>query len=300
MNFTILGAGGYVARRHLQAIKDTGNDLIAAFDPDESAKSVVNEYFPNARFFSHKDQYSKFIGSRSGKIDYTSICTPSFLHKQQIIESLSFGIDVICEKPLVLNIDDLKTLQKYEKKSGAKIYTILQLRKHPILLDIKKRIFSDRFYDVSLTYITPREQWFYESWHGNKDKSGGIAFNIGIHFFDMLLFMFGAKKSLEVYVSDYKKLGGFISFENADVRFYLSTDENDSKQPLRHIVIDGFEYDFSKVSDDLHTVAYKDVISGRGVDMDDSVPSLYLSQEIANADQFDCNDFSRLHSKLIQ
>jgi UDP-N-acetyl-2-amino-2-deoxyglucuronate dehydrogenase len=277
--FGLIGAAGYIAVRHMQAIKETGNSLVAALDPNDSV-GVIDNYFPNASFFTEFEQFDRHIevyrrADRNNAIDYISICSPNYLHDSHMRFALRSGADAICEKPIVLNPEDLEDLLAVENDTGQKINTILQLRLHHTIIEIAEKIKnnpSDKKYDVDLIYVTSRGQWYLQSWKGNVEKSGGIATNIGVHFFDMLHFLFGELQENKVYLSQDTKTGGYLEYENARVRWFLSLDETDVPQHLREkgqrtyrsITINGDEIEFSGGFTDLHTRSYEEILAGRG------------------------------------
>ena len=297
-NFVLIGAAGYIAPRHMKAIKDTGNDLLAAVDPNDSV-GIIDSYFPDAHFFVEFERFDRHVDKlkRKGvKIDYTSICSPNYLHDAHIRWALRSGIDAICEKPLVLNPWNLDALKEIEEETGKRIYNILQLRVHPSIVALKDRIEKEykeknKKYLIDLTYITSRGRWYFVSWKGNLEKSGGVATNIGIHFFDMLIWIFGAVKHQEVHYSEpLKKMSGYIELEKAEVRWFLSVDFNDlpdevkakNQRTYRSITFDGEEIEFSGGFTDLHTVVYKDILNGGGFGVDDARPSIELVYRIRN------------------
>lgn len=285
-NFALIGAAGYIAPRHLQAIKYTKNQLIAALDPSDSV-GVMDSYFPDASFFTEFEIFDRFIhkcsrSSEPGKVDYISICSPNYLHDSHIRFALRAGASAICEKPLVLNPWNIDALQQIEKETQSKVNTILQLRLHPSIIDLKRNISSREHnakkFDVDLTYITSRGKWYLQSWKGNIDKSGGIATNIGVHFFDMLHFLFGDLQDSKVYLNSDMKTGGFLEYENARVRWFLSLDINDvpvkyqeqGQRTFRSITIDGEELEFSGGFTDLHSLSYQEILNGNGFGLEDN------------------------------
>ena len=297
--FALIGAAGYIAPRHMQAIKDTGNQLVAALDLADSV-GILDRYFDNVDFFTEFERFDRHIElqkrkNKKSKIDYISICSPNYLHDAHIRFALRVGSDAICEKPLVLNPWNLDGLQEIEKESGRKIYNILQLRVHPEIIKIKEKRQKikdkQKKADIELTYITSRGKWYQYSWKGQLEKSGGVATNIGIHFFDMLMWIFGKVQYSEVHYSDNKKVAGFLELEHANVRWYLSLDKNDlpekaineSKSTYRSILIDGEELEFSGGFTDLHTMVYQDILNGKGYGLDDARPSIELAYEIRHA-----------------
>jgi UDP-N-acetyl-2-amino-2-deoxyglucuronate dehydrogenase len=289
--FALTGVAGYIAPRHLQAIHDTGNQLVAAMDPHDSV-GILDRYFPHASFFTEFERFDRHLErlkrdpSRDA-IDFLSICVPNYLHDAHIRLALRVGANALCEKPLVANPWQLDALQELESEYPGKVYTILQLRVHPALIELKKKLDllpKDKRHQVSLSYITSRGPWYQYSWKGDEDKSGGIATNIGIHFFDMLSWFFGAVKDKEVYLSEELRMSGMLELENADVNWYLSIDRSDlpeeavaKGQPTyRSITIDGEEVEFSGGFTDLHTVMYQETVAGRGFGMEHARPSIEL------------------------
>lgn len=294
-NFAIIGIAGYIAPRHVKAIKDTGNKLIAALDPFDSV-GFLDSYFPEADYFSEYERFDRHIDKlkRQGiKTDYISICSPNYLHDSHIRFALKNGSEAICEKPLVLNPWNVDALAEIEKETGKKVNTILQLRLHPSIIKLKQKIEQNqqKIYDIDLTYITSRGNWYYFSWKGDIQKSGGIATNIGIHFFDMLIWLFGEVKEQKVFLSQHNKASGFIFLKNARVRWFLSLDINDmpielreqSKRTFRSITLDGEEIEFSDGFTDLHTESYKNIIAGNGFGLAQARPSIELVYSIRNA-----------------
>jgi len=294
-NFALMGAAGYIAPRHLKAIKETNNNLIAALDRFDSV-GVMDSYFPKADFFVEFERFDRHIEKlrRSGvPLDYVSICTPNYLHDAHIRMALRSGADAICEKPLVLNPWNVDALMDIQKESGRKIHTILQLRLHPSIIALKKKIDlanSNTKYDVDLTYITSRGKWYDISWKGDSSKSGGIATNIGIHFFDMLAWLFGNVQENTVHLREKDKSAGYLEFEKARVRWYLSIDENSlpdrisqlGQRTYRSITINGEELEFSSGFTELHTDSYLQILKGEGFGLDDAKESIKIAQKIRN------------------
>ena len=289
-NFGMIGVAGYVAPRHLRAIKDTGNKLIVALDKFDSV-GIMDSYFPNADFFVEFERFDRHVEKikRQSNIslDYVSICTPNYLHDSHIRMALRRGADAICEKPLVLNPWNLEALQAIEKETDNKVNTILQLRLHPSIIALKKKIDSSdnkSKYDVDLTYITSRGNWYDVSWKGDESKSGGIATNIGIHFFDMLSWIFGNIQESIVHLREKDKSAGFLEFEKARVRWFLSIDENSlpdfvrekGQRTFRSITVDGEELEFSSGFTDLHTESYKKILMGEGFGLEDAKSSIEI------------------------
>ena len=284
--FALIGAAGYVAPRHLQAIKSNGGVLEAALDPSDSV-GVLDSYFPQARFFTLFERFDRHIDRlrREGRpVDYVSVCSPNYLHDAHVRFALRSGADAICEKPLVLNPHNLDGLQDIERSTNRKVYTITQLRLHPAIDALKTAIATapGRIHDVSLTYVTARGSWYYTSWKGDEAKSGGIATNIGVHFYDMLSFVFGALQSNVVHHRAIDCASGYLEYERARVRYFLSINRRDlprqaaktQKTSFRSVVVDGREIDFSDGFTDLHALSYKEILAGRGFTLDQVRPSV--------------------------
>lgn len=297
-NFAIIGVGGYIAPRHLKAIKETGNNLLVALDKSDSV-GIMDSYFPKADFFTEPERFERHVyklqhGSGE-KLDIFSICTPNYLHDAHIRMALLNGADAICEKPLVLNPWNIDALSELEKETGHKIYNILQLRLHPAIIELKKKIEAgdpNKIYDVDLTYITSRGKWFHYSWKGDIAKSGGLATNIGIHFFDMLQYIFGKKKMLVVHHRDNHVVSGYLELEKARVRWFLSVDSEylpddikaKGQTTYRSIQIAGDELEFTGGFTDLHTESYKNILAGKGFGLDQAKPSIEMVHFIRNAE----------------
>lgn len=344
-NFGLIGAAGYIAPRHLKAIKETGNTLLAALDPFDSV-GIMDSFFPDAAFFTEPERFDRHLDkmrrSGNGHIDYVSICSPNYLHDAHIRMALRNGAHAICEKPIVLNPWNVDALMEIEKESGQNIYTILQLRHHPAIIALKEKVTKElnaqipkhasspqegrssnmeslnpsvprggttirdlnqeslnlKSYDIDLTYITSRGAWYHRSWKGDIEKSGGVATNIGVHFFDMLTWIFGPAKENVVHLSEIDRAAGFLQLENARVRWYLSIDRADlakanpkqinkstNQQPLttyRSITVKGEEIEFSGGFTDLHTVSYQNILEGKGYGLADARPSVYIVHSIRN------------------
>ena len=307
-NFAIIGCAGFIAPRHLKAIKETGNNLIAALDKSDSV-GILDKFFDNVDFFTeferfdrHAEKLKRMDGKN--KIDYVSICSPNYLHDSHIRFALRIGADAICEKPLVINPWNLSSLQRLEEETGKRVFTVLQLRLHPALKELKKEVEkSNKKYDIDLTYITPRGKWYEYSWKGDVSKSGGLATNIGIHFFDMLIWIFGKVVNVEVHHSDKSKIGGYLELENARVKWFLSIDKKDlpkdSANPsFRSIKIDGKELEFSDVFADLHTEVYKEILAGRGFGIKEVRPCIELADQIRQAKPL-INDLKNVHPFML-
>jgi len=294
-NFAITGVAGYIAPRHLQAIKDTGNNLVAAVDPHDSV-GILDRYFSKTSYFTEFERFDRHLEKlrrthSSEKADYLSICSPNNLHDAHIRLALRVGADAICEKPLVLNPWNLDQLQEIESETGKKVYTILQLRVHTSLAAIKKEIEkkkSTRKHDVVLTYITSRGPWYNYSWKGREEVSGGVATNIGIHFFDMLMWMFGGVQKNHLFLREANKASGFFELKNANVKWFLSIDGNDlpkeavekHKSTYRSITIDGKEIEFTEGFTDLHTKIYEEIIKGHAFGIETARPSIEAAYDI--------------------
>ena len=295
-NFGLIGVAGYIAVRHLKAIKDTGNNLLASLDKFDSV-GLLDSYFPKSDFFVEFERFDRHFDKlkRTGtKIDYVSICSPNYLHDSHIRFALRHQADAICEKPIVLNPWNIDALQEIEKETGRKIYTILQLRLHPKIAELREKIRNgpkNKVYDIDLSYITSRGNWYYISWKGDIQKSGGIACNIGIHFFDMLGWIFGEVKNNVVNISEPSKAAGYLDLANARVRWFLSLDYNDIPKEtkekgqitFRSILIEGEELEFSEGFTELHTATYRDIIAGNGFGLDDARQSVITAYDIRNA-----------------
>ena len=294
-NFILIGAAGYIAPRHMKAIKQTGNNLIAAYDPYDGV-GVIDSHFPNAHFFTEFERFDRHVEKlkRAGtKIDYVSICSPNYLHDSHIRYGLRIGADVICEKPLVLNPWNVDALIELEAEYKNNVHTILQLRHHEAILELKDKITngpSDKVYDIDLTYITSRGNWYYTSWKGNVEKSGGIASNIGVHFFDMLQWIFGPLENSSVDIKTKDTNSGKSTFKQANVNWYLSINANNLPQQaknnglstFRTLTVDGEEIEFSKGFTDLHTVSYQHILDGKGYGLADAKSSIEIVSEIRN------------------
>ena len=295
-NFGLIGVGGYIAVRHLRAIKDTGNNLLASLDRFDSV-GLLDGYFPQSDFFVEFERFDRHFDKlkRTGtKIDYVSICSPNYLHDSHIRFALRQQAEAICEKPIVLNPWNVEALQEIENETGRKIYTILQLRLHPKIVELREKIRNgpeDKIYDVDLSYITSRGNWYYISWKGDVQKSGGVATNIGIHFFDMLGWIFGDTIKNIVHISQPDKAAGYLELEKARVRWFLSIDQNDlpdaakatGKRTFRSIMIEGEEIEFSEGFGELHTESYKEILNGKGFGLQDARQSVITAFTIRNS-----------------
>jgi UDP-N-acetyl-2-amino-2-deoxyglucuronate dehydrogenase len=294
-HFALIGAAGFVAPRHLRAIKETGGRLLAALDRSDSV-GVIDSYFPDARFFSEFERFDRFIDLKhrqGGRIDFISICSPNYLHDAHSRFALRSGADAICEKPLVLNPHNIVGLADLERDTGRRIHTILQLRLHPAIQDLRARVAArpaGEIHDVDLTYITARGAWYYASWKGDEAKSGGVATNIGVHFYDMLGFVFGEMRRNVVHHRAVDSAAGYIEYERARVRWFLSINARDlpaglpmGKRTYRSITVDGAELEFSEGFADLHIASYREILAGRGYGLDAVRPSIETVAHIRNA-----------------
>jgi UDP-N-acetyl-2-amino-2-deoxyglucuronate dehydrogenase len=306
-NFAILGVGGYIAPRHLKAIRDTGNQLIAAVDPFDSV-GILDRYFHDVRFFTEIERFDRHLEKLNRnhperKADYLSICTPNYLHDAHCRLALRIGADAICEKPLVINPWNLDQLAALEAESPGRIYTVLQLRVHPALLKIKKALKGEKRgsqHQVKITYITARGPWYNVSWKGVEEKSGGVATNIGIHFFDMIQWLFGEFGEVKVYLKEKDRMSGFIELERAQVNWFLSVNREDLPVPIepgepmtyRSITIDGEEIEFSGGFTDLHTRVYERTLAGEGFRIEDARGSIDLTYQIRQAELSPLDDLA--------
>lgn len=293
-NFALIGAAGYIAPRHLKAIKETNNSLLAAYDVFDSV-GVMDSYFPKADFFVEYERFDRHVEKlryeQGVRLDYTSICTPNYLHDAHIRMALRAGSDAICEKPLVLNPWNIDFLKKIEENTNRRIWNILQLRVHPSIIALKQEIENgpaDKVYDIDLTYLTSRGHWYYTSWKGDLQKSGGIATNIGVHFFDILSWIFGDVKSNKVHVREHDRASGFLELHRANVRWFLSINEETLPQSIidqgqrtyRSIKIEGKELEFSGGFSDLHTTAYRSILEGKGYGIDETRQAIQIVHDI--------------------
>lgn len=292
-NFALIGAAGFIAPRHLKAIKDTGNNLVAAMDKFDSV-GIIDSYFPHADFFTEFERFDRHIDKlrRQGqKVDYVSICSPNYLHDSHIRFALRQQADAICEKPLVLNPWNVDALAEIEKETGKKICTILQLRLHPSIIKLREEVLANKtnkIYDVDLTYITSRGQWYHHSWKGDESKSGGIATNIGIHFFDMLLWIFGDLKTVKMGKRGADHASGYLELSRARINWFLSINEDhlpnsvkeQGKRTFRSLKMDNHEIEFSDGFTDLHTTSYLEILKGKGFGLADAKSSIELAHQI--------------------
>jgi UDP-N-acetyl-2-amino-2-deoxyglucuronate dehydrogenase len=292
-DFVLIGAAGFIAPRHLKAIKDTGNRLVAALDRFDSV-GIMDSYFPEASFFVEFERFDRHIEKlhRKGRsVDYLSICSPNYLHDSHIRFGLRHGATVICEKPLVLNPWNLQALSQLEAETGGKVFNILQLRLHPDIIALKNKVDNadpSAVFDVDLAYITSRGSWYYASWKGDLVKSGGIATNIGIHFFDMLIWIFGKVKRNVVHLHQHDRAAGYLELERARVRWFLSINEQTlpaevrakGQRTFRSLTMEGSEIEFSEGFKDLHTKSYQDILEGNGFGLMEALPSIELVHQI--------------------
>jgi UDP-N-acetyl-2-amino-2-deoxyglucuronate dehydrogenase len=294
-NFALTGVAGYIASRHLQAIKDTGNNLVAAVDPHDSV-GILDRYFPDTSFFTEFERFDRHVeklrrANSDKKVDYVSICSPNNLHDAHIRLALRVGADAICEKPLVLNPWNLDYLQELEKETGKNVFTVLQLRVHPALLELKRKLDTEKSrkkHQVIMTYITSRGPWYQFSWKGREDISGGVATNIGIHFFDLLIWLFGNVKTNHLFLRDNFQSSGYMELERAEVRWFLSIDKKNlpqealerGKSTHRSITIDNQEIEFTEGFANLHTRVYEEVLQGKGNGINDARSSIQTAYDI--------------------
>jgi UDP-N-acetyl-2-amino-2-deoxyglucuronate dehydrogenase len=294
--FALTGAAGYVAPRHMRAIRETGNRLVAAFDPNDSV-GVIDSYFPDADFFTEFERFDRHIDKQRRErnaIDYVAVCSPNYLHDAHIRFALRSGADAICEKPLVLNPWNIDALAEIEAESGRRVFNILQLRLHPTIIALRDRIAAadpDEVFDVDLTYLTSRGNWYYTSWKGVEDKSGGIATNIGVHFFDMLQWVFGERKDSQVHIMQSDAASGVLTYERARVRWFLSINAKHlpaaaveaGKRTYRSVQIGGEELEFSDGFTDLHTMSYQEILADRGFGLLEARASIEAVHDIRHA-----------------
>ena len=296
-NFALMGAAGYIAPRHMKAIRDTGNDLICALDKNDSV-GIIDSYFPNASFFTEFERFDRFVDKwrreQGKKIEYVAIATPNYLHDAHIRFALRSGAHAICEKPLVLNPHNIDQLKLIEEESGKKVYNILQLRLHESILALKAKISKElevnpnKIYDIDLTYLTSRGKWYFTSWKGDASKSGEIATNIGVHFFDMLSWIFGPIEENIVHLKHADTNAGFMKLKNANVRWFLSVNydyipneiKSSGKRTFRSILVDGKEVEFSEGFTELHTMSYKHILEGSGFGLDEARNSINIVSTI--------------------
>ena len=291
--FALIGAAGYIAPRHMQAIKDTGHQLVAALDKNDSV-GIIDSHFPDADFFTEFERFDRHlekIKRRGEQVDFISICSPNYLHDAHIRFGLRYGADVICEKPLVLNPWNIDGLEEIESETGRSVYTILQLRLHESVIALKKKVDAapgEKIFDIDLTYLTSRGKWYYTSWKGSNTKSGGIATNIGVHFYDMLNWVFGDVKKNVVHIHTHDRAAGYLEFEKARVRWFLSinydclpqTIKDKGLRTYRSIQIEGEEFEFSGGFTELHTKSYRAILDGNGFPLNSSRKAIEIVHDI--------------------
>ena len=299
-NFALIGAAGYIAPRHMKAIKATGNELVAALDKNDSV-GIIDSYFPSADFFVEFERFDRHIDllKRKGThIEYVAIASPNYLHDSHIRFALKHGANAICEKPLVLNPHNIDALQVVEKETGKKVYNILQLRLHPSIIELREKVQQelkqnpDKIYEVDLTYLTSRGHWYFTSWKGQEDKSGGLATNIGVHFYDMLLCVFGNVINNEVHLREANRSAGYLEFKHAKVRWFLSVDfdyipdeiKKTGQRTYRSITVNNEEIEFSGGFTDLHTKSFEDILNGGGFGLEDARKSIEIVSNIRNSE----------------
>jgi len=308
INFALIGAAGYIAPRHMKAIKDTGNNLISALDPYDGV-GIMDSYFPNADFFIEPERFDRHLDKlrreamseteHNKKVDFVSICSPNYMHDSHIRLALRNDAHAICEKPVVLNPWNIDALNVIQNETNRKVFSIFQVRLHPAIIALKEKISKgpeNKRYNIDLTYITSRGKWYYRSWKGDIEKSGGIATNIGVHFFDLLTWIFGEPKLNRVNILKTDKAAGFLELEKADIRWFLSLDYNDipnaikkqGKRTCRSLTVEGEEIEFSDGFTDLHTESYKQIIAGKGFGLMEAKPSIAIVHQIRNSKVIGC------------
>ena len=304
-NFAITGVSGYIAPRHLRAIRNTGNETLAALDPSDSV-GQLDQFSFDVRFFTETERFDRHLeklrrGPEHGRVHYLSVCSPNYLHDAHCRMGLRVGADVICEKPLVINPWNLDALRELELETKRRVFTVLQLRVHPKLIELHRTLSLERStvpHDVELTYVTPRGHWYDVSWKGVPERSGGIATNIGIHFFDALIWLFGSVTNFRIHLSGKRRMAGFLGLERANVRFFLSVENRDLPSPVapganatfRSLRIDGTEVDFSDGFDELHTRVYEEVLAGRGNGIDDARVAINLVHQLRETTESKLDD----------
>ena len=298
-NFALIGAAGYIAPRHMQAIRDTGNELVAALDKNDSV-GIIDSFFPQAHYFTEFERFDRYVDKcrrNANAIDYISICSPNYLHDSHIRFGLRSGADVICEKPLVLNPWNIDAISVIEKETGKKLNNILQLRLHPSIIALKKKVQDElaknpnKVYDIDLTYLTSRGRWYFVSWKGDLSKSGGIASNIGVHFYDMLTWIFGPVENNISHLSQEDSAAGVLELEHANVKWFLSVNydyipseiKEKGQRTYRSITVDGEEIEFSGGFTDLHTLSYQEILKGNGFGLEEARDSIEIVHDIRNA-----------------
>ena len=312
-SYALIGASGYIAPRHMKAIKETGGDLVVAYDPNDSV-GILDSHFPDAHFFTEFERFDRHVDKlrRSGKaVDYVAIASPNYLHDSHMRFALRSGADAICEKPLVLNPWNIDGLKEIEADTGRKINTILQLRLHPSIVALREKVQASDLhqkFDVDLTYITSRGHWYQQSWKGNEDKSGGIATNIGVHFYDMLHFVFGQVQESAVHLATPTKAAGYLEYERARVRWFLSIDVNDvpvdarakGKRTFRAITANGEDIEFSDGFTDLHTRSYEEILAGRGFGLEENRVAIETVAGIRRAPVVDTGEMHPFVAKVCE
>jgi len=294
--YALIGAAGFVAPRHFRAMKETGGQLVAALDVSDSV-GILDSFFPECYFFTDMVRFDRFLvkcQQSNAAIDYLVVCTPNHMHDTHVRYGLRLGVDVICEKPVVLSPWNLKSLIESKNRGSNKVYNILQLRLHPSIVALKRKVeerSEGEVFDVYLTYLTSRGNWYYASWKGSTEKSGGIATNIGIHFFDMLIWIFGDVRENKVHLHTHDRAGGFLKLKRANVKWFLAIDHSllpkdvisEKKRTHRMLEIDSEEYHFSEGFEDLHTTSYQEILSGSGFHIEEALPSIQLTHDIRNS-----------------
>ena len=312
--FALIGAAGYVAPRHMRAIKDTGNELVAAMDPNDTV-GILDSYFPSARFFTEFERFDRFIDllrRKGAALDYVSIASPNYLHDSHIRFALRVGATAICEKPLVVNPWNAEALREIEEETDGRVFTILQLRLHPGIAGLRERVIQQRSSgagpaELDLTYVTSRGSWYFASWKGEEKKSGGIVPNIGVHFFDMLLWIFGPVEESEVTLLREDAASGILRFADATVRWFLSVNaahlpdecKASGQRTFRSITMEGQEIEFSDGFTDLHTESYRRILAGEGFGIDDALPSIRLTHDIRQSPQRGLSESSHPFARLL-
>lgn len=302
-NFVLIGAAGFVAPRHLKAIKETGNNLVAALDKHD-AVGVLDNYFPDAAFFTEFERFDRHLDKlkRNGtSLDYVAVCSPNYLHDAHIRFGLRIGAHVICEKPVTLNPWNIEGLKEMEKETGKQVFSILQLRHHPALVALKEKIATesaDTLHEVNMTYITSRGKWYFASWKGETSKSGGISTNIGVHFFDLLTWLFGEVKENNTHINSHDRASGSLVLEKAKVKWFLSINaetlpaeiREKGARTYRSITVDGQEIEFSEGFADLHTASYQHILNGNGFGLGDAATAIQIVHDIRNAKAIGLNE----------
>ncbi len=307
-NFAVIGVGGYIAPRHLEAIIKTGNRIVAALDPNDSV-GILDRYAPDAQFFTNPEQFEEYLQDVKGtkdQIDYVSICSPNYLHSSHIKMAFRHGADAICEKPIVLTTEEIEELKELEIKTGKKVSTILQLRVHEAIRSLKAKIDSDpsQKHDIELTYITSRGNWYHQSWKGDERKSGGLTTNIGVHFFDMITWIFGDTVKNIVHKKTDTFAAGFLELEKANVKWFITVDKNflppeaGNKTTFRSLKINGHEFEFSEGFTDLHTTVYASVLNGMGYGLEDVSTAIKIVEEIRDMEESQFN-IAQAHSNIL-